>query len=65
MFAGYTYILAFVLSIYHFIMITFTGAVKLQFPESFLIDCESKIKRWFQTANGRKVNESQAHKFDD
>ncbi|CAL1672459.1 unnamed protein product [Lasius platythorax] len=31
------------------------GAVKLRFPDSFLTDAEAKIKRWFQTANGRKV----------
>ncbi|XP_029169993.1 uncharacterized protein LOC114939734 [Nylanderia fulva] len=35
------------------------GAVKLRFPDSFFIEAKAKIKRWFQTANGRKVNESQ------
>ncbi|XP_029658727.1 uncharacterized protein LOC115232777 [Formica exsecta] len=34
------------------------GTVKLRFPNSFLTDAEAKIKRWFQTANGREVNES-------
>ncbi|XP_032688782.1 uncharacterized protein LOC116852462 isoform X3 [Odontomachus brunneus] len=33
-------------------------AVKLRFPDSFLTDAEAKIKRWFQTANGRRVSES-------
>lgn len=32
------------------------GAVKLRFPNSFLIETKAKIKRWFQTANGRKEN---------
>ncbi|RLU23500.1 hypothetical protein DMN91_003705 [Ooceraea biroi] len=31
------------------------GAVKQRFPDSFLTDAEAKIKRWFQTANGRRV----------
>lgn len=32
-----------------------TGAVKLRFPYSSLTDAEAKIKRSFQTANGRRV----------
>ncbi|XP_011706657.1 PREDICTED: uncharacterized protein LOC105461848 [Wasmannia auropunctata] len=32
------------------------GAVKLRFSNSFLIETKAKIKRWFQTANGRKEN---------
>lgn len=30
------------------------SAVKLRFPDSFLLDTEAKIKHWFQTANERK-----------